>query len=196
MYGMGAVAIVVVAFEVAAANSRYRCRHCDVNVVARFVGEVIDAWEPAFAEVVRYRLESDAHIAYVAAGPHYAAPTLVEGVATVCYCERCSCICYQCRCEVYCEHVAVLREAAHGCTSRCHCADCQCLKLQFDGAGLIDSCQCDDCLRLQCMVSEIDVVQMNLIMCHIDVFARSLCCSEPCRENQDNGKEFFHNLNY
>ena len=112
MHSMCAVAVIDVVYEVTSANGSHRCRHCDIDVVCRLVGEVINAREPAFAEVMRYRLEADAHITDIVAAPHDAAPVFVEGVAAVCYRERGACICCQSRREVNGEDVTALRETA------------------------------------------------------------------------------------
>lgn len=44
------------------------------------------------------------------------------------------------------------------------------------------------------MISKIDIIQMDFIMRHIDIFAWSLGVGKKQRKNEEDSKEFFHDL--
>lgn len=83
-----AVAVVVFADEVAAADGLFIvCRRYE-DIVVCLVGEVVNAGKPCLAEVVRLAVEADAEVIDIVGTPMNAAPVLVEGVSSVTYCER------------------------------------------------------------------------------------------------------------
>ena len=169
---------------VAATDGLLVVGHSDIDIVGGLIGEIVDTGEPCLTEIMRLAFEAHAKVVDIISPPFHAAPILAEGRAAVTHIKDGILARFYGFIKRDRQNATFLTETLHIVEIASHVGSDKAHQFQHNGICVASSGKVNERLPLQCVISEIEIPNMDFIMRHVNVFAHGL---RVCGKSQQQG---------